>query len=139
MKLIIVYLQQLKTIVSYKGEKRVGKKEQLILQKKQENNAFIMVTRLDAGTLSNIIKTTESKYGLDENSLSVETIRSRIQTENASGFSHQKISPLADVEDLLVDCCCRLSKMGEALTKIEVMNLAEHLICDAIHAQKLID
>jgi hypothetical protein len=95
--------------------------------------------RLTNGTFNNIIKDTEEKYSLDVGSLCFETIKSRVQANNASGQQPQKITPLWQVESMIVDVLCRLSKMGESMTKSEVMDLADSLIIDTVHADRLIE
>jgi hypothetical protein len=95
--------------------------------------------KLYPGTFKNLIKDTENKYGLEPTTIKFQTIKSRVLSKNLTGLCHQKISPLADVETIIVDCCSRLSKMGEALTKYEVMDLADNILTNTVHADRLVE
>jgi hypothetical protein len=89
------------------------------------------------GTFKKNIKETETNFMLDEGTLKFETIRLRILSKQLTAYCHQKVSPITEVEHLIVDCCIRLSKMGEALTKFEVMELADDILLHTIHAERL--
>jgi hypothetical protein len=85
-----------------------------------------------------IIKETEEKYGLDEQSIKFDTIKSRLFANNLTGICHQKTSPIDEVEPLIVNCCVALGKIGDALTKFEVLELADDILVDTIHADRLV-
>jgi hypothetical protein len=103
--------------------------------KKESNSRNV---KLPNGTFQKIINTTEEKFGLEKGCINFETVKSRVFSNNLTGVCHQKVSPLVEVEELIVDCCIRLSKMGEALTKFEMMDLANDIIVDTIHADRLV-
>jgi hypothetical protein len=66
--------------------------------------------------------------GLSLNSISADTIRSRIKRGNLGAENKNQISPLHDVEPLILEFCIRLAKMGRPLTKTTVLELANDLI-----------
>jgi hypothetical protein len=103
------------------------------------NAAKIANKILTDGTFKKLIKETEEEYNLDADSINYNTIRSRVQSNNASGARHQHTSPLWEVEDLIVDTCVRLARMGESLTKYEVMDLADEIIADTESEDRLIE
>jgi hypothetical protein len=95
--------------------------------------------KLVVGTFRTLINETELKFGLNEGTINYDTVKSRVFANNPTGISHQSVSPLKEVEDIIVDCCVRLSKMGEALTKEEVMCLADDILADSIHVDRLVE
>jgi hypothetical protein len=42
-------------------------------------------------------------YGLDEGTTIFQTVKLRVFAINPSGISHQKVPPLQDVEDIIVE------------------------------------
>lgn len=92
---------------------------------------------LPKGTLLSIIKEVEAEYNVLPGVIKEETIRSRVRINNLSGKSSSRTSPLEDIEGVLVDFCIRLAKMGQGLTKEEVIELAEDLIKETEHEKKL--
>ena len=66
--------------------------------------------------------------GLSLNSISADTICSRIKRGNLGAENKNQISPLHDVEPLILEFCIRLAKMGRPLTKTTVLELANDLI-----------
>jgi hypothetical protein len=66
-----------------------------------------------------------------------------LRRNNVSGIAHQKVLPLNDIETLLVEWCIKMAKIGQAVTKENVMDLATKLIegttyakAGAIHNEK---
>jgi phosphate starvation-inducible protein PhoH len=80
------------------------------------------------GTLKDIIKEEEEKNGLEVNSISFETVRSRVKRGNILGYNPQQLSPMHDIEPLIFEFCVRLAKMGKPLTKTTVIELANSLV-----------
>lgn len=80
------------------------------------------------GALLNICKSVEEKHGLLAGSIPQRTIRNRVDRNNLSGIQKQSISPLKDVENVIVQYCERLANMGAPLTKDQVISLANDLI-----------
>jgi hypothetical protein len=80
------------------------------------------------GTLALIIKETESKYGLLNGTIKEDTIKKRALRNNLTGYKYQSTSPVAKVEPILVEYCIRLSKIGKALDKKQVLLLVNSLI-----------
>jgi hypothetical protein len=81
-----------------------------------------------AGTLTSILRFVEDKHSIGDSTLRSSTIRNRVLRCNHTGEARQRISPIADVEPLLVEYCIRLSKIGTPLTQSEVRCLAFSLI-----------
>jgi hypothetical protein len=59
-------------------------------------------------------------------------------SKNASGLGDSQISPLAELELLLVECCLKLSAIGQPLTKDRVMALVSSMIDDQELEEKVI-
>jgi hypothetical protein len=55
------------------------------------------------GTLERIVSDVETVAGLSENSISIETVRSRIKRGNPDGTRTYSVSPIADLEPLIVE------------------------------------
>jgi hypothetical protein len=137
-------------LTSRKGGRSKGSNKDKAIQKKSIDEALTKASelcllakkqstsKLPNGTFAGIIKETEQQYGLEDGTINFETVRSRVLAKNPSAISHQKMSPLSNVEDIIVECCCRLSAMGEALTKTEVMSLADDIVADSIHVQNYV-
>jgi hypothetical protein len=82
------------------------------------------------GTLEKIVSDVETEAGLSKNSISLETVRSRIKRGNLDATKTYSISPIADLEPLIVEFCIRLAKIGDPLTKKTVIQLANSLVVD---------
>jgi hypothetical protein len=67
-------------------------------------------------TVEEMIKATEHKYGLTNGLINNETVKTRVKMRKPSAFSHQKVSPVAEIEPILVQWCLLLAKMGRPLT-----------------------
>jgi hypothetical protein len=92
---------------------------------------------VEKGTLAALIQSTTMELGLPEGIIKKQTILSRLRRNNLTGFAHQKVSPLDAMEPLLVEWCIKMAKIGQALTKENVMDLATELIEGTEHANKL--
>jgi hypothetical protein len=84
--------------------------------------------KVSNGLLQAIIVETEKEYNLPLNSIKYGTVKKRVSRNNLSGACHQSIPPLLQIEPYIVEWCIRLSNMGAALTKDQVINLADSLI-----------
>jgi hypothetical protein len=49
------------------------------------------------------------------------------------------MSPIKDVEPIIVEYCLLMAKCGQALTRPDVIELANELILDTDYAKKVID
>jgi hypothetical protein len=63
------------------------------------------------GTLDKIVSDVETEAGLSKNSISLETVRSRIKRGNLDAIRTYSLSPIADLEPLIVVFCIRLAKL----------------------------
>jgi hypothetical protein len=57
---------------------------------------------------------------------------------NPSGFSPQRISPLAKVEPLISQWFIKLAEMGQPLTKNGIISLANEIIDSTYHSDCLL-
>jgi hypothetical protein len=96
-------------------------------------------TRVLAGTLDAIIKVVEAENNLPIDTIKKKTVLSRIQARNHEGICHQKVSPIKEIEPMILDWCIRLAKMGQALTRDQVVGLADEVISGTIHEQRLLE
>jgi hypothetical protein len=117
-----------------------------ILYKEEVEQAAKQGKPVSNGTLKRIINEEEEKMGLSLNTISTDTVRSRIKRGNLSAHNKNQLSPLHHVEPLILEFCIRLAKMGSPLTKTTVIELAndivsgtevEELIADCKKIQKL--
>ena len=90
-----------------------------------------------SGTLKKIINEEEEKAGLSVNTISIDTIRSRIKRGNLAGFNKNLQSPIYSIEPLICEFCIHLGKMGCPLTKTTVIELANDLISGTKLEQKI--
>jgi hypothetical protein len=82
------------------------------------------------GTLDKIVSDLETEAGLSKNSISLETVRSRIKRGNPDAKKTYSIFPISDLEPLIVEFCIRLAEIGDPLTKRTVIQLANSLVVD---------
>jgi hypothetical protein len=66
----------------------------------------------------------EQKYDLEPGTIRPSTIRNRVLRDNHTGKANRRLSPLANVEPLLVEYYIRLSKIDAPLTRNDVQSLA---------------
>jgi hypothetical protein len=64
------------------------------------------------GTLRKIVNEEEEKAGLSVNSISLDTIRSRVKRGNPTAISESRLSPISELEPIISEFCIRLAKMG---------------------------
>jgi hypothetical protein len=91
------------------------------------------------GMLATLIQSAEVEYKLKEGTIPPKTIWSRIHRNNLEGVAPQRISPIKDVEPLIVEYCLQMAKCGQALTRNDVIELANELIQDTKYAEAVID
>ena len=95
------------------------------------------------GTLKKIISEEEEKAGLSVNTISLDTVRSRVKRCNLTAFNKNQQSPIFQIEPIICEFCIRLGKMGRPLTKTTVIELANDLVsgteleCEIINFKKL--
>lgn len=80
------------------------------------------------GTLAKIIAQLEEEHGLEKKIIKPNSIISRLRRGNFHGIAPQKVSPLAEIEPLLVTYCRRLAKMGMPRSRDQVCSLMQSLI-----------
>jgi hypothetical protein len=97
------------------------------------------VSRVQKGSLLKIINDAETKYNISHGTISKRTIRNRVIQNYVTGISMSRISPLADVEPVIIQYCLRLATMGAALSKDQVMSLATDCIHKTKYAKQLAD
>ncbi len=81
-----------------------------------------------------IIKEDSEKAGLRENSISLETVRSRVKRGNLDAFNPSQQSSIKDIEPSIW-----LGKMGNPLTKSTIIELANGLIVETEYQKKVKD
>jgi Tc5 transposase DNA-binding domain len=77
------------------------------------------------------------EFGLNKGSLKKDSVLARLKRNNISGIAHQKVSPLEELEPLIVEWCIRLARIGQPLNKRDVMELSTELIRGTKYAEKL--
>jgi hypothetical protein len=117
------------------------KNDALIEASKRLKLSQIMACNMGAksvadGTLQRIIFQVEAKYNLPRGSLSPYTVVNRVRRNNITGEAYQKISPLIEVEPLIVECCLQLALIGSPLDKNELLALVKSMICGTVHADR---
>jgi hypothetical protein len=87
-----------------------------------------------------ILTSLEVKHGLEENSLHAhcQTISSHIRNKNPSRLGKSQISPLLELEPVLVDYVERLSEIGMPLNREGVIKLAILMIAGQPMEEKVI-
>jgi hypothetical protein len=93
---------------------------------------------LPGGTLRNIILEETNKAGLPENTIKIETIRSRVKRKNLKAFNPSQQSPIKDIEPIICQFRFQLRKMGRPLTKTTIIELANDLISDTDYLKKIV-
>jgi hypothetical protein len=94
-------------------------------------------TKVPDGTLNNIIISVTTKHNLPTDSIKHHTLYLRLKRNNLSGVAHQKVPPLLSIEPLLVALCLKMARLGMAMTKRNVIELAMELIVGTDDADKL--
>jgi hypothetical protein len=59
--------------------------------------------KVPAGTLEEMIKKATIEFGLQPGSLKKDSVLARLKRNNVSGIAHQKVSPLDELEPLIVE------------------------------------
>jgi hypothetical protein len=108
----------------------------LIMEEKNKQKEIKQ--KLRNGYIKETIEQIEQKYNLPNSTINRETVLSRIKSGNVTGFIPQRCSPLIEVEPLIVDWICRMSRMGEAFSKQEIIQLADDIIRDTKYAENYI-
>ena len=78
--------------------------------------------------MESVIKETEIEFGLVSGTIRKSTIKQRVERNNLTGVAHQRLSPLSEVEPIIVDYCIRLANMGAPLFWDQIVSLANSII-----------
>jgi hypothetical protein len=108
-----------------------------ILFKLEKEAAENKKQQVKKGVLQKIVKTIEMERGIPDNTIPVKTIRNRVLRNNVTACKKSSLSPLMNVEKIIVEYCVRLARIGNALNKDQVMSLAEDVIHGTQAATKL--
>ena len=75
------------------------------------------------GKQQKVITKVEQEFGLDPGTINLKTVRSCVKRGNIDGCNPEQQSPLTDIELLIVECICQMSRMGESFCKDEIVQL----------------
>jgi hypothetical protein len=100
----------------------------MINEKEVEDTRKAGKTSVPYGTLQKIINEQEGKAGLSVNSISLNTVRSRVKSGNVAAINANQISPIDELEPLIYKFCMWLGKMGRPLTIATIIELANVLV-----------
>lgn len=117
--------------------KEVIKKCAILYDKAVKEARTNGLANVPSGTLKKIVNEEEEKAGLSINSISIETVRSRVKRGNPDGGNENQLSPIRDMEPIICDFCIRLGKMGCPLTKTTIIELANDLIMDTEYTERI--
>jgi len=92
-----------------------------------------------AGTLKQIIDEVELEYNLLAGTIKKDTIRTRVDRDNITGFNPATAPPLEEIEDIIAEYCVRLAQIGCPLIKRNVIDLAMSLIIGSKYEKKLLE
>jgi hypothetical protein len=90
------------------------------------------------GTLNEIVLSVESEHSLSGGSLSSHSVVNRARRNNLEGTAHQRISPIHNLEPLIVEYCLRLARIGSPIDKQQLLLLTSSLIEGTDYSTKLI-
>jgi hypothetical protein len=93
-----------------------------------KQDAIKAKTQVADGTLNELIEDTFIEYDLPNNSIKHQTVYYCMKHNNLGGQAHQKVSPLACIEPLIVEWCLKMATIGIALHKKNVFELVNELI-----------
>jgi hypothetical protein len=105
----------------------------------ERNRAHLQNRQVAGGTLARIIHQVEEDFDLEHGIIRFKTVFNRVQRNNLTGTSPQKISPLSGIEPLLAEYCIKLAQMGSPLCREQVISLAISLIMDTPHLEKVVE
>lgn len=80
------------------------------------------------GVLAGIACSVEEEFELESGQLNLSTIKKRVDRNNLTGVAYQKVSPLDEIEPLLVEYCIRLADMGAPITRDQLICLADSIL-----------
>jgi hypothetical protein len=93
----------------------------------------VLNLKVAPGTLKKMIRYIETVLTLMPGEICKESVRNH----NLTGYSKSHESPLFEIEEMIVDFCLRLARMGQGLTKKEVIDVAVELIKGTVHEDRL--
>ena len=113
-------------------ERRVEEALEVASQRYRDARDQVTVTCAHASLrprfLPDLIEEVASKYDVSADELKSNTIRSRYKRRNVTGKGRGHVSPMADVEPLIVEFCVQLARMGAPLDRGQVEILAYELV-----------
>jgi hypothetical protein len=111
------------------------------LKSAQDDARFLGHRCVANGTMDSIISDVVSKYslsGLSKGSgISSNTITNRARRGNLEGIALQRMSPLKNIEPLIVEYCLQLAHIGCPLDKPQLILLASSLIQGSTYVETL--
>jgi len=108
-----------------------------ILYNEEREKATSTDSCVPVGTLKRIVLEEEEKAGLTTNSISLETVRSRVKRKNVTATNPFEKPLIEEVEPIICDFCIRLGKMGLPLTKSTVIEFANSVIAKTEFQEKV--
>jgi hypothetical protein len=91
------------------------------------------------GMLKKIITGETEKSGVTTNSISLETVQSRVKPGNLDAFNPSQQSQFRDIKPITCQFCIYLGKMGKPLTKTTIVELANDLIFETKYQKNVRD
>jgi hypothetical protein len=110
-----------------------------VLYEKEKLMAETKGAYVRKGTLKEIVKKIEQERGIANDTINLESIRTRVTRSNVTGKGIGSVSPLHAIEPIIVQYCIRLARIGSALNKDQVIMLAEDLIHNTPSAINLLE
>jgi hypothetical protein len=86
-----------------------------------------------------LIQQAVTKYDLDLKYFNEHTLHSRVMKKNPSSIAKHKVTPLSPIEPEIVKVVCQMGKVCNAMTKRDIMDLADDIIRGTIYAQRYTD
>jgi hypothetical protein len=117
--------------------KRSNKKYAILYEEAVKEARTNGLANVPSGTLTKIKNKEEEKAGLSINSISIETVQSRVKRGNPDGGNENQLSPTRELEPIICDFCIHLGKMGRPLTKTTIIELANDLIMDTEYTERV--
>ena len=84
--------------------------------------------QVEDNALKNIIEVVAKKFNLPSSKLNLHTITSRVKRNNIAGTTPQSLSPLMEIEPVIISYCTKLADMGSPLDRTQLLLLANSLI-----------
>jgi hypothetical protein len=108
-----------------------------LLYHQERGKARKNATNVPDGFLKRLVLEEEEETRLASNSISLDTIRSRVKRGNLTAYNPTETPPIDDIEAILCDICIRPGKMGQPLTKVTIIELTNSLVSKTEYKEKL--